>query len=235
MTTQRIALVTGANRGIGFEICKQLAKQPDMKVILTSRDRIKGEDAAQALKSAGLPVVYRHLDITDTVNIKLLKADLEENYGRLDVLVNNAGIYPDEGKSVLDIPTEMLQQAMSVNAIGAFSVTQAVLPLMIQHDYGRVVNVSSGLGAITGMGGYTVAYKMSKAALNAFTRVLANETRRFNIKVNAMCPGWVRTDMGGSAAPRTVEQGADTAVWLATLPDNGPTNGFFRDRQRINW
>lgn len=232
---KRIALVTGANRGIGFETVKQLARTPNYVVILTSRSQTKGEAAVQTLHAQGLPVTFHALDVTDAESVVMLKQFVKNKYGRLDALINNAGVYLDEGDSVLDITAETLRTSIEVNAVGAFTVTQAFLPLMIQNDYGRVVNVSSGLGAITGMGGYTVAYKMSKAALNAFTRVVANETRLFNIKVNAMCPGWVRTDMGGPAAPRTVQQGAETAVWLATLPDNGPTNGFFRDKQRINW
>jgi NAD(P)-dependent dehydrogenase (short-subunit alcohol dehydrogenase family) len=230
----RIALITGANRGIGLEVCRQLA-QKDLTVILTSRDFHKGQVAAEELRTGGATVVYHQLDVTDTTSIEKARDFVKREFGRLDVLVNNAGVYPDEGVSALDVSAAQVRAAFEVNTLGALLVSQAFVPLMIENNYGRLVNVSSGAGAITGMGGYTAAYKMSKVALNALTRILAQETRRYNIKVNAMCPGWVKTDMGGPAAHRTVEEGADTVVWLATLPADGPTNGFFRDRQPINW
>ncbi len=229
-----IALITGGNRGVGLEICRQLANQ-GQTVILTSRDFDKGQHAAERLRQQSATIVYHQLDVTDNHSIEKLRAFVYNEFGRVDVLVNNAGVYPDQGVSVLDITNDTLRQALEVNAIGAWAMCRALVPLMIESNYGRVVNVSSGLGAITGMGGYSAAYKISKVALNALTRIVAQEVRPYNIKVNAMCPGWVRTEMGGPAAPRTVEEGADTAVWLATLPDNGPTNGFFRDRQPINW
>jgi NAD(P)-dependent dehydrogenase (short-subunit alcohol dehydrogenase family) len=229
-----IALITGGNRGVGLEICRQLANQ-GQTVILTSRDFDKGQHAAERLRQQSATIVYHQLDVTDNHSIEKLRAFVYNEFGRVDVLVNNAGVYPDQGVSVLDITNDTLRQALEVNAIGAWAMCRALVPLMIESNYGRVVNVSSGLGAITGMGGYSAAYKISKVALNALTRIIAQEVRPYNIKVNAMCPGWVRTEMGGPAAPRTVEEGADTAVWLATLPDNGPTNGFFRDRQPINW
>jgi NAD(P)-dependent dehydrogenase (short-subunit alcohol dehydrogenase family) len=231
---QRIALVTGANRGIGLEICRQLAHK-GLHVILTSRDPAKGERAATTLQSEGLPVSFCQLDVTDPVSVNHARDYVARMYGRLDVLVNNAGVYPDEGVSILRVSLELLQETFAINTFGAFLTCQAFVPMMRQQGYGRVVNVSSGAGSITEMDGYTGAYRMSKVALNAMTRVLANELRHTNIKVNAMCPGWVATDMGGVNAPRTVEEGADTAVWLATLPDDGPTDGFFRDRERIPW
>ncbi|MEO0561514.1 MAG: SDR family oxidoreductase [Chloroflexota bacterium] len=232
--TKHIALVTGGNRGIGLEICKQLGAR-GLTVILTSRDFHKGQTAAEELRTGGAAVVFHQLDVTDADSVAKLKTFVAREFSRLDVLVNNAGVYLDEGVSVLDLERTVVEQSLQVNTVGAWEMIRAFAPMMMEHDYGRIVNVSSGAGAITGMGGYTAAYKMSKAALNALTRVTANELRRYNIKVNAMCPGWVRTDMGGPAAPRSVEEGADTAVWLATLPDNGPNNGFFRDRQPINW
>lgn len=231
---QRIALVTGANRGIGYEICRQLAHQ-GLHVILTSRDLAKGERAAATLRQGGLEVSFCQLDVTDPDSVNRARDNVQRTYGRLDVLVNNAGVYPDEGVSVLSISLETLQETFAINTFGAWRTCQAFVPLMRKHQYGRIVNVSSEAGQISTMDGYTGAYKMSKAAMNALTRILASELRRTNIKVNAMCPGWVATAMGGSNAPRTVEEGADTAVWLATLPDNGPTDGFFRDREPIPW
>jgi len=231
---RKIALVTGANRGIGLEIARQLSVL-GLTVLLTSRDKRKGQSAAEEIRGNAGPVVYHQLDVTDPDSIERTRAFVASEFGRLDVLVNNAGIYPDEGMSVLDIDADTLRRAFEVNTIGAWAMCRAFVPMMMEHDYGRVVNVSSGAGSITGMGGYTGAYKMSKAALNALTRIIAQEVRRYDIKVNAMCPGWVATDMGGPGAPRSVAEGADTAVWLATLPVNGPTNGFFRDQQPINW
>jgi NAD(P)-dependent dehydrogenase (short-subunit alcohol dehydrogenase family) len=230
----RIALITGANRGIGLEVCRQLARE-GLQVILTSRDPDRGRTAAENLRGENLNVVYHPLDVTLPASVQNIHKHIKQQFGRLDVLVNNAGVYLDEGVSVFDMGLDALQTTFEVNTYGAFLMTQAFVPLMIENDYGRVVNVSSSLGAITQMGGYTAAYKMSKAALNALTRVVAGEVRGYNIKVNAADPGWVSTAMGGQTAPRTVEQGADTIVWLATLPDDGPTNGFFYERQPRMW
>jgi NAD(P)-dependent dehydrogenase (short-subunit alcohol dehydrogenase family) len=230
----RIALITGANRGIGYEICRQLARQ-GMTVILTSRDRHKGVLAVEQLQQEGYGVEFYQLDVTDPESVDDIKNWVQSEYGQLDVLVNNAGVYLDEGVSVFAITLDTLRESFSVNTFGPFMLCQAFIPLMMENDYGRIVNVSSGYGAITQMGGYTAAYKMSKTALNALTRIVASETRRYNIKVNAADPGWVATEMGGKAAPRTVQEGADTIVWLATLPDDGPTNGFFYDRELRTW
>lgn len=231
---KRIALVTGGNRGIGFEICRQLA-QRGLKVILTSRDPERGQAATQTLVDEGLDVVYHPLEVTDEDAVRVIYDDVQSTFGKLDVLVNNAAIYPDEGVSVFNLDVAVLRQTLEINTVGPFLMTKAFVPLMRQNGYGRVVNVSSGAGALTGMGGRTTAYKLSKAALNALTRVTASEVDSRRVKVNAMCPGWVRTEMGGAGAPRSVEEGADTAVWLATLPDDGPNNGFFRDRKPIDW
>ncbi len=230
----RIALVTGGNRGIGFEICRQLAKL-GMQVILTSRDPARGEQAADALRAEGAEIISYPLDVTSEASVDEVRQYVLDSYGRLDVLVNNAGIYEDEGMSIFDISFELLQETMAINTFGPFLLCKAFVPVMRQHNYGRVVNVSSGYGSITDMGGYTGAYKMSKVALNALTRILAAEVRGTNVKVNVMDPGWVRTDMGGRGAPRSPQQGADTAVWLATLPDDGPTGGFFYDRKPTAW
>jgi len=152
------------------------------------------------------------------------------------VLVNNAGVMLDpRGTRFLDSALATYRATFEVNVWGALAATQAVLPLMQQRRYGRIVNLSSGLGQFTGMGNSTPAYRLSKTALNALTCIVAAETKGNNILVNAACPGWVRTDMGGAGAPRSVAQGADTPVWLATLPDGGPTGGYFRDRKPIPW
>ena len=233
---EKIAVVTGANRGIGLEICRQLSERSDMHVILTSRDEAKGKSAAKKLAARGANLEYRPLDVTKEASVKALAASIESTHGRCDIVVNNAGVLADpRGSRLLDSKVETYRSTLEVNLLGPLKLTQALVPLMRKNRYGRIVNVSSGLGQLSDMGVGSPAYRISKTALNALTLILADELKGSGILVNAMSPGWVRTDMGGSGAPRTVEQGADTAVWLATLPDNGPTGGFFRDRKPIPW
>lgn len=235
MTATRIALVTGANRGIGREIARQLA-QTGMRVILTSREPEAGRLAAAELRAAGLAVESAQLDVADIASCAALQAWLEREVGRLDVLINNAGIFIDPpGVAVTEMPLEILRQTLDVNLYGVLRVTQALVPLMRRGGYGRIVNLSSNLGQLEGMGVGSPAYRISKTALNALTRILAAELEQDRIKVNAMNPGWVRTDMGTAEAPLSVEQGADTALWLATLDDDGPSGGFFRERASIPW
>jgi len=238
MAETRIALVTGANRGIGLEILKQLSRA-GLMAVLCSRDVEKGREAAAKLASEGLEPPVVALDVTDGASIKAAVEEIVGLFGRIDVLINNAGILREgitaEETSVLDVPAELAMETYATNTIGPLRLIQAVVPIMRQGDYGRVVNVSSGAGQLAEMGAGYPAYRMSKAALNALTRITAAELGPAPIKVNAMCPGWVRTDMGGPNATRSVEQGAETAVWLATLPDTGPTGGYFRDKAPIPW
>lgn len=230
----RVAVVTGANRGIGFEICRQLARQ-GLHTILTSRDESKGQAARQELVEEGLDVAYHQLDITDPESVQHLAAHIQQEYGRLDILVNNAGIAIDKGTGVLHTDLDTLRQTMETNLYGPLRLCQALVPLMRRQEYGRIVNLSSSMGQLSTMGSEAPSYRMSKAALNALTRILAAYLEGTGILVNSMCPGWVRTDMGGRSASRSVKEGADTAVWLANLPDDGPTGGFFRDRKPIPW
>ena len=231
---ERIALVTGANKGIGLEVCRQLAQLGQL-VSLTSRDPDAGARAVGQLGQRGLKVDYHPLDVASEEDVGRMREYVLEAYGRLDVLVNNAGVFLDREHNPLTIPLDVIQDTLAVNYYGALQMCQAFLPGMIQEGYGRVINVSSKMGSLAEMGGGSLAYRTSKAAMNAMTRVLAAEAKGMDVKVNTMHPGWVRTDMGGQGATRDVEQGADTVVWLATLDQDGPTGGFFYDRKPTAW
>ncbi|MBW8861137.1 MAG: SDR family NAD(P)-dependent oxidoreductase [Acidobacteria bacterium] len=233
MSEQRTALVTGANRGIGLEVCRQLAAT-GLRVILTARDGARADAAAATLADSG-EVVAATLDVTDEHSVSTLAADLSRRGLQVDVLVNNAAVLVGESIGVLETAVEDLRATFETNLFGVVRVSQAFVPGMIARRYGRVVNVSSQAGQLLSMGTYAPAYSMSKAALNAFTRQLASAAHGRNVLVNSADPGWVRTAMGGPSAPRSVEQGADTLVWLATLPAKGPTGGFFSDRKPIDW
>lgn len=232
---QRTALVTGANRGIGLEVCRQLA-QHGMRVILTARDPALGSQAAQTLVNAGLDVVFEQLDVSSDDSVAECADRLARARVRVDVLVNNAGAYASRG--VLSTPPDVLQEALNVHATGALRTAQAWLPGMRRRKFGRIVNVSSGYGSFAeGLEG-PAAYCLSKAAMNALTVKLAAavaELGESDIKINAACPGWVRTRMGGPGADLSVAEGADTIVWLATCDAEGPQGGFFRDRKPIEF
>jgi len=229
-----VALVTGSNRGIGREIVRQLAAK-GITTILTARDAAKAEAAAAELASQGLPAIGRQLDVTDRASVGRLANSVEHEFGKLDILINNAGILLDPEGHGLTTDMDLVRKTLETNVIAAWQVTQAFAPLLRKSGRGRVVNLSSQLGQLQGMGDGYPAYRVSKAALNAVTRILADALKADGVLVNSACPGWVRTDMGGPNAPGTVEQGADTPVWLATLPDGGPTGGFFQGRKPIAW
>ena len=227
----RVALVSGANRGIGREIVRQLAEK-GITTILGSRDEEKGRTAAEGMNGN---VVVKRLDVIDQDSVDRLLSFVEEEFGRLDILVNNAGIANDSGQRGVDADLGSVREALEANVFGAWRLCKVFVPLMQRNGYGRIVNISSGMGALNDMGGGSPAYRVSKTALNALTRILASELRGSGILVNSVCPGWVRTDMGGSDASRSVKEGADTPIWAGTLPDNGPTGGFFRDRRPVSW
>jgi NAD(P)-dependent dehydrogenase (short-subunit alcohol dehydrogenase family) len=235
----RIALVTGGNRGLGLETARQLARR-DYRVVLAARDLEKAEIAAETLRAEQLDVVPQQLDVASDESCAQLS-----RLGTVDVLVNNAAVMAESdenplaagvlSRSALDVGPEVLREAFETNTLGAYRVMQALTPGMRDRGYGRIVNVSSGLGQLNEMLGGYPAYRVSKAGLNALTRIFAAELRHAGVLVNSVCPGWAKTDMGGSHAQLEPEEAVATIVWAATLPDNGPTGGFFRSQQPIPW
>jgi NAD(P)-dependent dehydrogenase (short-subunit alcohol dehydrogenase family) len=230
---KKIALVTGGNRGIGFETCRQLA-QLGQTVILSARDTTKGKIAAKQLIDRGLDVVFHHLDVSDQSHLGCIVYQLEQQFGRIDVLVNNAAILYDTWQSAIDADLDTVKQAIRTNLFGPWRLSQKCIPIMKRNKYGRIVNVSSGAGSLHYMTGGTPAYTVSKVALNALTKIMAAELLGTNILINTIDPGWVSTDMGGHGG-RPVEEGARGIVWASTLPDNGPSGGFFFDGKSSPW
>ncbi len=227
----KIALVTGANRGIGFAIAKSLFEK-EYTVILTARSEASGQDAIHRLGNPD-QLHFHVLDVSDQASVDQIKGYIEQNFGRLDVLINNAGINYDTWQKAAPADLANVQETLNTNLMGPWRMTNAFIPLMKKEGFGRIVNVSSGAGALSGMSGGTPAYSISKAALNVLTIKLAAELQGSNILVNAVCPGWVRTDMGGAGASRSPEKGAETIVWAAELPEGGPNGQFFRDKKEI--
>ena len=224
----RVGLVTGANRGIGREVVRQLIAE-GFRTILTARNEEKGCEAARELGAD-----FALLDVGDETSIERCFRTVDEKYGRLDVLINNAAIHYDTWERGVDADISVVREAFETNLFGAWRAAQLAVPLMRRNRWGRIVNVSSGGGSLASMGGGTPAYSVSKAALNAMTRILAAELSGSGILVNSICPGWVATDMGGPGG-RPVELGAASVVWAVTLDDDGPTGGFFRDGRPVAW
>jgi NAD(P)-dependent dehydrogenase (short-subunit alcohol dehydrogenase family) len=230
----RVALVTGANRGLGLETSRQLLDQ-GLRVAMTGRDEDATERARRELGPAASNAIAVGMDVTEPATIRSARAAVEERLGPVDVLVNNAAILLFESSGILSIPADGFQETLATNLLGVIEACRVFVPPMAERGYGRVVNVSSGAGQLSRMSTYAPAYSISKAALNAFTRILAETYRGRGVLANAVDPGWVRTDMGGPSAPRSVSEGVETTVWLANLPADGPTGGFFRDRRPIEW
>jgi NAD(P)-dependent dehydrogenase (short-subunit alcohol dehydrogenase family) len=229
----RIALITGANRGIGFEVCRKLASQ-GFVVLLAARDAAKAETAARKLGNDGT-VESLLLDVADIASIEKAAEVVAGRYGYLDVLINNAGINYDTWETAESADVDgTVQDTIRTNLLGPWQVSKAFLPLLRKSRAARIVNVSSEAGSLARMGAGPPAYQVTKAGLNALTRTLAGELRNAGILVNAVCPGWVATDMGGSGG-RPVADGAAGIIWAATLPDCGPTGGFFQDGKPLQW
>ncbi len=228
------ALVTGANRGLGFEIARQLASR-GFHVVMGARKIPDGRKAAAAIEKSGGRASFLQMDVCDPTSIRAAARALSESADHLDVLVNNAGIHPYRGVDILTVSPEQLATTAQTNTYGPVVVTQAFLPFLRKARRARVINVSSNYGQLAGLSAGVPAYCHSKLALNGVTVLLAEALKEDGIVVNAMSPGWVRTDMGGPAASRSVEEGADTAVWLATEAPHELTGRFFRDRQEIPW
>lgn len=238
---QRVALVTGGNRGIGFEVCRQLAKE-GISVILSSRDAAKGVQKAAELEREGLNVIHGLLNVNEPDSIARLQNFIRNKWGRLDILINNAGVLLDNpmGESthpsgLFSTDKEILMDSFETNVVGPFMLSEAFFPMMIENNYGRIVNVSSELSQLEQMQADFPAYRISKTALNAVTRIFSSKGKRYHILVNSVDPGWVKTDMGGPNAPLSVEESVKTIVWAATLPEGGPTGGFFREKIAVNW
>jgi NAD(P)-dependent dehydrogenase (short-subunit alcohol dehydrogenase family) len=259
-TRERVAIVTGSDRGIGFAVCLRLGKL-GFQIILTSPDPVKGKASAAKLRSQGSCVVFHVLDVMKESHVAALRSFVLKKFGYAEILVNNAGVMLDGGRSRLDgmlrkqldpaqrklgfgegpgilqVDMDLLRATLEVNTLGALRMCQAFVPLMTERGFGRIVNVSSRLGQLKNMGDAekVPAYQMSKTALNAVTRMVADACGSQNVLVNSVCPGWTRTDIGGPEAPQSTEEAARTIVWLATLPEGGPTGGFFYDKKRITW
>jgi NAD(P)-dependent dehydrogenase (short-subunit alcohol dehydrogenase family) len=231
MANQKIALVTGANKGIGFEVARQLAAK-NFRVLLTARNPEAGREASVRLRGdAG----FLLLDVADDASIYEAAAAFGKGHDHLDVLINNAGIYPDEGVNILSVTREQLVTTFQTNTFGPLRVVQEFLPYLQKSGEARIINVSSGYGAVDGLSADVPSYCLSKLTLNGITIMLHEALRHQRIAINSVCPGWVRTDMGGPNATRSVQQGADTIVWLASEAPSSLTGSFIRDRQKIAW
>ncbi|MCB9026630.1 MAG: SDR family NAD(P)-dependent oxidoreductase [Bdellovibrionaceae bacterium] len=228
-----IAIVTGANRGLGLGTSEALA-QRGFHVVMVARDNKKLSEIQLRLKEKGLQVSSANCDLHNSEQINKLIDNCLSQFNRMDVLINNAGVFLDEGDS-FDTSREQLEESFLINSIAPFLLMKRVLPQMIKTNYGRIVNVTSGMGSLTNMNEGWPAYRASKAALNVFTKVMAHEVQSYNIKINSVCPGWVKTDMGGENAHRSIEEGIQGILWAATLDERGPSGGNYRDGKEISW
>lgn len=235
MNTQKIALVTGAKRGLGFATSERLAEK-GYTVIMVGRGKSEIEAAAQTLKNKKLNVIAFDCDTTNVSQAHALASFVAEKFGKLDVLVNNAGVFPESmgSSDVFKTDSKLVAKTFETNTLGTMIVTNALSDLLKKSGDARVVNISSGMGQLSEMNGSYPAYRLSKTAMNALTRIYSEDFGD-SVKVNSVCPGWVKTEMGGAGADRSIEEGIAGIIWAATLPSNGPTGGFFRDGERLDW
>ncbi|HCZ14001.1 MAG TPA: short-chain dehydrogenase [Candidatus Accumulibacter sp.] len=241
MLAQKLAVVTGAARGLGLSVARDLAAAGCL-VLMVGRNAEAIEDAARQLRESGHEALAHVADVTDASAVAALAARLRREFGRADILVNNAGVFLErrdfavpEAASVFVVDPDLVAATYACNTLAPLRLIQAIVPLMRENDWGRIVNVSSSMGQLAAMGGSWPGYRTSKAALNALTRLTARELEDSPIKINSVCPGWCRTEMGGKEATRSVDEGAQGIVWAALLPDDGPSGGFFRDGKPIDW
>jgi NAD(P)-dependent dehydrogenase (short-subunit alcohol dehydrogenase family) len=239
-TAQRVAVITGSHKGLGYAIARQLAQQGNIQTVITSRKAEDGLTAQQRLADEGLQVDFQPLDVTRDESVQQFARWLQDTHGRVDILINNAGVNPTAQPaeaSLLTMNLETLQTSLATNLLAVARITQALLPLMQAQNYGRIVNVSTEMASLSSLSRdyYPLApsYRLSKIGLNGLTAILAKELQGTNILVNAYSPGWLQTDMGGANAPFTADEGAETAIYLATLPDGGPQGQFFAEMRRL--
>lgn len=237
----RIALITGGNRGLGLELCRQLLRI-GFTVLLTSRDLKKGMHAAETLREEGGNIFFHELDVVSLKSINKLKKFILKKFKRLDVLINNAGIMLDHRSynnskkfSIYDISMNSLTSTMQTNVFDPFLMCQSFIPIMKKNNYGRIVNISSKAGQLSKVSKGVPIYRLSKVSLNGVTRVFSDEKNNKNILINSVCPGWVKTSMGGPNALLEPAKAIKTIIWLATLGNNGPTGGFFSEKKKIKW
>lgn len=238
--TQKVAVITGSHKGLGYAIARRLAQQENMQVILTSRQEQDGLAAQQRLADETIQVDFHPLDVTSDASVQQFTTWVQQAYGKVDILINNAGVNPTmqpEEASLLTVQIETMLATLNTNVLAVARITQALMPLMKAQNYGRIVNVSTEMASLTSMGSdyYPLApsYRLSKVGLNGLTALWAKELQGTNILVNAYSPGWVQTDMGGSNAPFTADEGAETAVYLATLPEGGAQGKFFAEMRKF--
>lgn len=229
-----VAFITGGNRGIGLEICRQLGRK-GVRIVLGARDPIKGKNAESMLQKEGLSVIFYPLDVTEPENIRRAALFVENEFGRLDILINNAGILIDRTKNGTNVSADLLRKTLETNVYGPLLLCQAFVPLLKKSREGKIINLSSAQGSFSQMGSGQPAYRISKAGIDALTCILADELQESGIRVNAATPGWTRTDMAGSQASLSVEEGADTIVWLALHPEGGPSGQYFEKRKSRAW
>lgn len=234
-TENSIAIVTGASRGLGRAAGEELARL-GYRVIMAMRNPGKQMEYVERLKNDGLKIIMSELDVSDTMSIGNFISFISRTFKRCDVLINNAGIFNDESTgSPLTTSIDTIRKSLDTNTFGPLLLIQGLVPYMKKNGYGRIVNVSSGMGSFDEMDMGYISYRMSKTSLNVVTKLVAEELRGSGILVNSVCPGWVRTDMGGPDAERSVQEGIKGIIWAATLPEGGPTGGFYRDGEKINW